>query len=100
MSLSSPISPILPVTLPEVPRLDTSAAAPSGFHSVLEGVIGHVEQSQAQAQQTVDNFLNGGNEELHSVALASQRASLEFELALQVRNKVISAYQEVMRMQL
>jgi len=101
MSLSSPISPILPVTLPEVPRLDpSSSGTPGAFQSVLQGVIGHVEQSQTQAQQTVDNFLNGGNEELHSVALASQRASLEFELALQVRNKVVSAYQEVMRMQL
>ena len=45
------------------------------------------------------NFLTGGNEELHSVALAAQRASLEFELFLQVRNKVTSAYQEIMRMQ-
>jgi len=98
--MPSPISPILPVTLPEIPRLDSSPGAAGAFHSVLEGVIGHVEQSQAQAQQTVDNFLSGGNEELHSVALASQRASLEFELALQVRNKVVSAYQEVMRMQL
>jgi flagellar hook-basal body complex protein FliE len=97
--MPSPISPILPVTLPEIPRLDSTASA-GGFHSVLEGVIGQVEKTQTQAQQTVDSFLNGGNEELHSVALASQRASLEFELALQVRNKVVSAYQEVMRMQL
>lgn len=86
--------------MPEIPSLGGASGAPGAFHSVLEGVIGHVEQSQAQAQQTVDNFLSGGNEELHSVALASQRASLEFELALQVRNKVVSAYQEVMRMQL
>ena len=98
--MPSPISPILPVTLPEIPRLDSTAASAGGFHSVLEGVIGQVEKTQTQAQQTVDSFLNGGNEELHSVALASQRASLEFELALQVRNKVVSAYQEVMRMQL
>ena len=97
--MPSPLSPILPVTLPEIPRLDSPASA-GGFHSVLEGVIGQVEKTQTQAQQTVDSFLNGGNEELHSVALASQRASLEFELALQVRNKVVSAYQEVMRMQL
>ena len=67
---------------------------------MLEGMIGSVEKSQGQAQQMVDSFLAGGNEEIHAVALASQRASLEFELALQVRNKVVSAYQEVMRMQL
>lgn len=98
--MSAPISPILPVTLPETPQLGSSSPATGTFHSVLEGVIGQVEKSQTQAQQTVDNFLAGGNEELHSVALASQRASLEFELFMQVRNKVVSAYQEVMRMQL
>jgi len=67
---------------------------------MLEGMISGVENSQNQAQQAVNSFLTGGNEELHSVALAAQRASLEFELALQMRNKVVSAYQEVMRMQL
>ena len=36
---------------------------------------------------------------MHSVILASQRAELEFDMFLQVRNKVVSAYQEIMRMQ-
>jgi flagellar hook-basal body complex protein FliE len=101
MSLPAPISPIRPVAIPEFTRTDTSTAAqPGAFKSVLDGIIGGVEKSQAQAQQAADSFLAGGNEELHSVALSAQRASLEFELFLQMRNKVISAYQEVMRMQL
>jgi flagellar hook-basal body complex protein FliE len=62
-------------------------------------MIGKVENSQTQAQQAVGSFVTGGNEELHSVALATQRAELEFSMFLQVRNKVISAYQEIMRMQ-
>ena len=98
--MSAPISPILPVTLPATPQIGSPAAAPGAFHSVLEGLINGVEQSQTQAQQAVNNFLNGGNEELHSVALATQRSSLEFDLFLQMRNKVVSAYQEIMRMQL
>lgn len=100
MSISGPISPIRPVGIPEISRTDSGNATPGGFQSILEGMIGGVEKSQTHAQQAVDSFLAGGNEELHSVALAAQRASLEFELALQVRNKVVSAYQEVMRMQL
>ncbi len=97
----SPISPIQPIRLPEVTRVNPAETGAGGFHSVLEGMIGHVErsQAQAQAQQATESFLTGGNEELHSVALAAQRASLEFELFLQVRNKVVSAYQEIMRMQ-
>ena|SRR5258708_30255509 len=94
-----PISPIRPVSIPELTRADSSAATPGAFQSVLESMVGGVEKSQAQAQQAANNFLNGGNEELHSVALAAQRSSLEFDLFLQVRNKVVSAYQEVMRMQ-
>lgn len=100
MPAINPISPIRPVAIPEVSQVGASNAPASGFQSMLESIVGGVEQSQNQAQQTVNSFLNGGNEELHSVALASQRASLEFELFMQVRNKVVSAYQEVMRMQL
>ena len=100
MSPINPISPIKPVAIPDLSQVGTSNAPAGGFQSMLESIVGGVEQSQNQAQQAVNGFLTGGNEELHSVALASQRASLEFELFTQVRNKVVSAYQEVMRMQL
>jgi flagellar hook-basal body complex protein FliE len=92
-----PISPIRPVTLPEVQQV--SAGNATGFQSMLDGMISRVENSQTHAQKSVENFLGGGAEELHSVALASQRAELEFDMFLQLRNKVVSAYQEVMRMQ-
>jgi flagellar hook-basal body complex protein FliE len=94
-----PISSIPQISVPQIIGVNPADPSAGGFQSVLEGIIGHVEQSQTQAQQATQNFLTGGNEELHSVALAAQRASLEFELFLQVRNKVTSAYQEIMRMQ-
>ena len=100
MSITNAISPIRPIAVPDLSQAAGSNAPAGGFQSMLEGMIGGVEQSQNQAQQAAANFLNGGNEELHSVALASQRASLEFEMFMQVRNKVVSAYQEVMKMQL
>ena len=61
--------------------------------------VSKVESFQRNAQQSVDRFLSGEGEEIHNVALATQQASLSFDLFLQVRNKVVSAYQEVMRMQ-
>jgi len=100
MSITNSISQILPVSIPPISAPDSGSATQGGFQSIFEGMVGSVEKSQGQAQQMVDSFLAGGNEEIHNVALASQRASLEFELALQVRNKVVGAYQEVMRMQL
>lgn len=105
----SAINPISMITVPQVAPASLSSAASSAasgaasgtgaFQSMLEGMIGGVEQSQAQATQAAQNFLSGGDEELHSVALAAQRADLQFNLFLQVRNKAVSAYQEIMRMQ-
>jgi len=70
------------------------------FASLLNDAINRVESAGAQAGRAVDDFLGGGTQDLHSVALAGQKASLEFEMVLQVRNKIVQAYQEVMRMQL
>jgi flagellar hook-basal body complex protein FliE len=95
----SPITSIPQISVPQVAQATSPDASAGGFQSVLEGIVGRVDRSQTQAQQATESFLAGGNEELHSVALAAQRASLEFELFLQVRNKVTSAYQEIMRMQ-
>jgi len=53
-----------------------------------------------QASATVESFLSGEGEDLHTVALATQRADLAFEMFQQVRNKVVSAYQEIMKMQM
>ena len=76
-----------------------AAGKAGGFSSLLEGAIQSVEQPRNEANQAVQKLLSG-DEELHNVALATQKAELEFEFGLQVRNKVVSAYQEVMRMQM
>ncbi len=69
------------------------------FQGILEGAIGQVEQSRVHAEQMARDFITGETDELHSVALATQRAELEFDLLLQIRNKAVAAYQEIMRMQ-
>ena len=97
----SPITPVSMIAAPSATPVDASSVSggTGAFQSMLEGMIGRVEQSQTQATQAAQNFLSGGDEELHSVALAAQRADLQFNLFLQVRNKAVSAYQEIMRMQ-
>jgi flagellar hook-basal body complex protein FliE len=97
----SPITPVSMIAMPQAAPVDAagSAGGTGAFQSMLEGMIGRVEQTQTQATQAAQNFLSGGDEELHSVALAAQRADLQFNLFLQVRNKAVSAYQEIMRMQ-
>lgn len=94
------ISPIRPMVLPEIIQAPGGASPPGNFRSLMEGAIGTVEQSRKDAAQTVESFLAGEGGELHTTVLATQRAELALELFLQTRNKVIQAYQEIMRMQL
>ena len=69
------------------------------FGAVLEEAMQKVGQFNDAATSSVDNFLSGEGDDLHKTILATQRADLAMELFLQVRNKVVQAYQEVMRMQ-
>ena len=86
--------------MPASPTASPSKSAGGSFQSVLSDAIGRVEQFQQNSQNAIGKFLSGEDEEVHKVALATQQAELSFDLFLQVRSKVISAYQEVMRMQM
>jgi flagellar hook-basal body complex protein FliE len=95
--LSSPISVSPALSAPEAPA---SGSTGTSFSDVLSSAINEVESSRNSAAQSVNQFLSGEGDDLHSTILASQRAELEFQMFMQVRNKVVSAYQEVMKMQL
>jgi flagellar hook-basal body complex protein FliE len=69
------------------------------FQSLLANAIGGVERLRGDAGKSVQSFMAGDGAEVHTVALATQRAELAFETFLQVRNKVVSAYQAVMQIQ-
>ena len=96
--------PITPVRMPSgIPSLQPNGGVKSSagaFQSALSDAIGRVEQFQQNSQSSIDKFLSGEDEEVHKVALATQQAELAFDLFMQIRNKVVSAYQEVMRMQM
>ncbi|MGI8988798.1 MAG: flagellar hook-basal body complex protein FliE [Bryobacteraceae bacterium] len=95
------IAPIIrAIPVPEIPQAIAPASGPGNFQDLLQSSIGKVEQAHNDAAQAIGNFLTGDGEDIHTVAIAGQRAELSMELFLQVRNKVISAYQEIMRMQM
>jgi flagellar hook-basal body complex protein FliE len=99
--MPSPISSLLGVPSTVAPSRITSTpeSKGEGFGSVLKSAVEHVDQYQQDANHAIQDFLHG-NGELHNVALATQRAEMAFDLGLQIRNKIVSAYQEVMKMQL
>jgi flagellar hook-basal body complex protein FliE len=88
------ISSVLPLEGAAKPNKTT------GFQDVLRDALARVENSRTVADQAVDQFLSGDNQDLHTTVLATQKASLDFDYLLQVRNKVVQGYQEIMRMQL
>jgi len=99
--MASPISPIRFPAPPAVELRPASGASASGaFGDVFKDAVQTVEKMGANASGGVQRFLAGEGGELHQVALDAQRAQLAFELFLQVRNKVVEAYQEVMRSQI
>ena len=97
--MSIPITSIRPPAAIEPIQTGLAGSAGTGFQSALASALQHVEASRSTADTAAQNFLSGGNQELHSTILASQSAELDFELMLQVRNKVVSAYEDIMRMQ-
>jgi flagellar hook-basal body complex protein FliE len=100
--MAAPISPIqpVPVALPAVTPPGQGQSGGAVFQSVLNEAVSRIDTLNQNAQDSVMKFLSGEGGEIHRVALAVHESQSAFEMFLQVRNKVISAYQEVMRMQL
>jgi flagellar hook-basal body complex protein FliE len=68
------------------------------FGTVLKDAIEQVSTLENGSQQDLQKYLNNDGD-LHSVMIALEKADLSFQMMMQVRNKVVSAYQEIMRMQ-
>jgi flagellar hook-basal body complex protein FliE len=99
--MSVAITPILPsAAVNPIGPLSPPVSSHGAFRSVLSDAISRVAEFQQNSGNAIGKFLSGEDEEVHKVALATQQAGIAFDLFLQVRNKVISAYQEVMRMQM
>lgn len=92
-----PAGSITPISLPGEKTQATSSGA---FAEIFSEAVQRVESYRTNAEQTVQRFLSGEEEEVHKVAMETQKAELAFEMFLQVKNKAVQAYQEIMRMQL
>ena len=70
-----------------------------GFADTLKGAIDEVDASQKRADDQIEAFVAGEQENLHEVTIAMNEARLHFQLMTEVRNKSLETYQELMRMQ-
>ena len=77
----------------------TGGGADAGFGGILNGALDQVNQLNSSAQQQIGNLLTNGNSDLSSVMVAVEKADVAFQLMMQVRNKIVSAYQDIEKMQ-
>jgi flagellar hook-basal body complex protein FliE len=70
-----------------------------GFDRMLEGLVATVDGKQDAAQALTKRVLLGESDQLHQSVIAMQEASVAFSLMVEVRNKLVESYQELMRLQ-
>ena len=69
------------------------------FDNTLKGFINEVNKLQQDAGESIDKLASGEINDVHDVMIAVEKASTSFEMMMQIRNKILEAYREVMRTQ-
>ena len=94
------IENVQPLSLPRAEKGKASDAAPGAdFKKILSNSIQEVNKLQSQANESVQGMVLGKTD-IHTAMIDMEKAGISFRLMMQVRNKVLSAYEEVMRMQI
>lgn len=95
------LSSALSSQMPSANKISAEGTDGSGgnFGSLVKDAVESIDGSQKSAEQEVAKAVTGESPDLHRTIIALQTADLKFQLGLQVRNKLIGAYEEIMRMQ-
>ncbi|MGP0020514.1 MAG: flagellar hook-basal body complex protein FliE [Candidatus Sulfotelmatobacter sp.] len=90
---------ILPAEAGPASLRSPASTSESGFRDVLHSAIDDIQQLEGQAETKVAGVIEGNGADVHSAMIAVEKADLSFQLMMQVRNKIVSAYEEISRMQ-
>jgi len=91
-SVQSPVAP-------EVPGVGETAGSAKSFTDMLKDSVEKTNEIQLQADRAAKELAAGRNKNIHETMLMMEKADMSFRLMMQVRNKIIDAYREIMRMQ-
>ena len=83
----------------EIGGIDKSNVDKSSFKDFLNNAIQNVNELQLQSQKLNDALAIGATDNIPQVMIASEKAGMALQFTMQVRNKVLDAYQEIMKMQ-
>lgn len=86
-------------TRPQIRRPDPEQDSPT-FPDMLKRALEEVNRLQSDTGDKVQDLVTGQTDNLHGVMIAVEEAGIAFQLTMQVRNKIIQAYDEIMRMQI
>ena len=92
--------PLAPTAAPAAPAASPTRQAGAAFGDILQSLVTAADQQQQQADRAVQTPHAGGEKNLHGAKIAMEQADISLRYLVQVRNKAIEAYQEIMRMQL
>ena len=90
------------------PDITSTAAQPAGaasssggsFQNLLGGFVDDVNSQQMAANDAISGLMSGKNVSLHQAMISMEEASVSFQMMVEVRNKLLDSYQELMRMQI
>jgi flagellar hook-basal body complex protein FliE len=87
-------------TMPSVPSAPSGSQNDQGsFGDSLRSAIHSVDQLNQSSDSQVSELLQGDRQDIHNVMIAVEKADVSFQLMMQVRNKILNAYQEVSKLQ-
>jgi len=95
------IKPILPPVMPDAqgPASVAGQGGGGGFMASLKDAMAKANEIQIEASKEVDKLMTGENQNVHQTMIALQKADVSFQMMMQVRNKIVQAYEEIQRIQ-
>ncbi|NOR24449.1 MAG: flagellar hook-basal body complex protein FliE [Desulforhopalus sp.] len=88
---------LLPPKVVDTSEISKSAA---GFGDMLTSMMGKVSEKQNAGDQAIEKLQSGEAKHLHEVMIAVEEADISLRMLVQMRNKALTAYEEIMRMQI
>lgn len=79
---------------------NVESKSPGGFTNMLSSMMAQVNDTQLDGDRAIEQLQSGKAEHLHEVMIAVEEADISLRMAVQIRNKALTAYEEIMRMQL
>jgi flagellar hook-basal body complex protein FliE len=94
-----PVATAEPALMPAMPLQGTAAGAPSGFGQMFSQGIAAMNEKLVATETNLQHLAVGQEQNLHQVMIGMEESRLAFQLFMQVRNRLLGAYDDIMKMQ-